>query len=214
MAPEQTHAGRLVDHVVEAGRVSGCVSGEQTASRSSCARDVSKPSVPANDRARSRACSWMSRGILRDDYFGQHCVRFAPGRARLANNYLIDVKFGVIVDVPAPILTRDRALLIGVAECGARQGATSCGLKKVGQGPGAFPGSDFQCLRNAICLLSGQAADSASQAAYEGSIPFARSNPRTASTAAAPAVQRPLPCPRHRWTADPVRPFGSARSQN
>jgi hypothetical protein len=36
-------------------------------------RDVSKPSVPANDRAMSRACSCMSRGILRDGSFGQHC---------------------------------------------------------------------------------------------------------------------------------------------
>src|ERR1700676_686305 len=36
-------------------------------------RDRSKPSVPANDRATSRACSWISRGILRDDSFGQHC---------------------------------------------------------------------------------------------------------------------------------------------
>jgi hypothetical protein len=36
-------------------------------------RDVSKPSVPANDRATSRACSCMSRGILRDGSFGQHC---------------------------------------------------------------------------------------------------------------------------------------------
>ena len=36
-------------------------------------RDVSKPSVPANDRATSRACSCMLRGILRDGSFGQHC---------------------------------------------------------------------------------------------------------------------------------------------
>ena len=36
-------------------------------------RDCSKPSVPANDRATSRACSWMSRGILRCGSFGQHC---------------------------------------------------------------------------------------------------------------------------------------------
>ena len=36
-------------------------------------RDCSKPSVPANDRATSRACSWISRGILRDGSFGQHC---------------------------------------------------------------------------------------------------------------------------------------------
>src|SRR4029078_10410257 len=36
-------------------------------------RDVSKPLVPANDRATSRACSWISRGILRDGSFGQHC---------------------------------------------------------------------------------------------------------------------------------------------
>src|SRR4051794_11969230 len=36
-------------------------------------RDCSKPLVPANDRATSRACSWMSRGILRDGSFGQHC---------------------------------------------------------------------------------------------------------------------------------------------
>ena len=35
-------------------------------------RDCSKPSVPASDRATSRACSWMSRGILRDGSFGQH----------------------------------------------------------------------------------------------------------------------------------------------
>src|ERR1700733_12960136 len=39
--------------------------------RSRC--DCSKPSVPANDRAMSRACSWMSRGILRAGSFGQHC---------------------------------------------------------------------------------------------------------------------------------------------
>ena len=36
-------------------------------------RDFSKSSVSANDRATSRACSWMSRGILRDGSFGQHC---------------------------------------------------------------------------------------------------------------------------------------------
>ena len=36
-------------------------------------RDCSKASVPANDRATSRACSWMSRGTLRDGSFGQHC---------------------------------------------------------------------------------------------------------------------------------------------
>src|SRR6476660_1780665 len=36
-------------------------------------RDCSKLSVPANDRATSRACSWISRGILRDGSFGQHC---------------------------------------------------------------------------------------------------------------------------------------------
>src|ERR1051325_698062 len=30
-------------------------------------RDRSKPSVPANDRATSRACSWISCGILRDE---------------------------------------------------------------------------------------------------------------------------------------------------
>ena len=36
-------------------------------------RDVSKPSVPASDRATSRAFSCMSRGILRDGSFGQHC---------------------------------------------------------------------------------------------------------------------------------------------
>jgi hypothetical protein len=36
-------------------------------------RDRSKPSVPANDRATSRACSWMSCGILRAGSFGQHC---------------------------------------------------------------------------------------------------------------------------------------------
>ena len=36
-------------------------------------RDCSKPSVPANDRATSRACSCMSRGILRAGSFGQHC---------------------------------------------------------------------------------------------------------------------------------------------
>ena len=27
----------------------------------------------ASDRATSRACSWISRGILRDGSFGQHC---------------------------------------------------------------------------------------------------------------------------------------------
>src|ERR1700731_3168556 len=36
-------------------------------------RDRSKPSVPANDRGTSRACSWILRGILRDGSFGQHC---------------------------------------------------------------------------------------------------------------------------------------------
>ena len=36
-------------------------------------RDCSKPSVLASERATSRACSWMSRGILRDGSFGQHC---------------------------------------------------------------------------------------------------------------------------------------------
>jgi hypothetical protein len=35
-------------------------------------RDFSKSSVPANDRATSRAFSWMSRGILHDGSFGQH----------------------------------------------------------------------------------------------------------------------------------------------
>jgi hypothetical protein len=42
---------------------------------------------------------------------------------------------------------------------------------------GEFPGSAFSMLQNAICLLSGLAADSLSQTAYESSIPFARSNP-------------------------------------
>ena len=42
---------------------------------------------------------------------------------------------------------------------------------------GEFPGSAFSMLQNAICLLSGLAADSLSQTAYEGSIPFARSYP-------------------------------------
>ena len=32
-------------------------------------RDCSKSSVPTNDRATSRACSWISRGILRDGSF-------------------------------------------------------------------------------------------------------------------------------------------------
>jgi hypothetical protein len=36
-------------------------------------RDCSKPSVLASERATSRACSWMSRGILRDGSFGLHC---------------------------------------------------------------------------------------------------------------------------------------------
>jgi hypothetical protein len=36
-------------------------------------RDCSKPSEPANDRATSLALSWMSRGILREGSFGQHC---------------------------------------------------------------------------------------------------------------------------------------------
>ena len=36
-------------------------------------RDSSKASVSASERATSRACSWMSRGILRDGSFGQHC---------------------------------------------------------------------------------------------------------------------------------------------
>src|SRR5829696_457134 len=35
-------------------------------------RDCSKPSELASKRAASRACSWMSRGILRDGFFGQH----------------------------------------------------------------------------------------------------------------------------------------------
>src|SRR5665213_1149861 len=30
------------------------------------------PSVSASERAASRACSWISRGILRDGSFGQH----------------------------------------------------------------------------------------------------------------------------------------------
>jgi hypothetical protein len=33
-------------------------------------RDCSKLSVPTNDRAMSRACSWISRGILRAGSFG------------------------------------------------------------------------------------------------------------------------------------------------
>jgi hypothetical protein len=36
-------------------------------------RDCSKASVSASERATSLACSWMSRGILRDGSFGQHC---------------------------------------------------------------------------------------------------------------------------------------------
>jgi hypothetical protein len=69
--PEQIRPGRRVDHTAEAGRASECASSARSASRSSC-RDCSKPSVPASDRATSRACSWMSRGILRDGSFGQH----------------------------------------------------------------------------------------------------------------------------------------------
>src|SRR5438132_1741 len=37
-------------------------------------RDCSKASVSAKDRATSRACSWMSRGILRNGTFGQHSL--------------------------------------------------------------------------------------------------------------------------------------------
>src|ERR1700710_1169227 len=44
--PEQTHPGRLVDHVVEVGRASGCVSGTQTSSRSSCAHVAMSRSPP------------------------------------------------------------------------------------------------------------------------------------------------------------------------
>ena len=32
-----------------------------------------RPLVPASDRSTSRACSWITRGILRDVSFGQHC---------------------------------------------------------------------------------------------------------------------------------------------
>src|ERR1700688_4123736 len=65
--PEQTHPGRLAGHAVEVDRASGygfkCANRISIFLRSRC--DCSKPSVPANDRATSRACSWMSRGILR-----------------------------------------------------------------------------------------------------------------------------------------------------
>src|SRR5213079_272027 len=44
-------------------------------------RDRSKASVPANDRATSRACSWTSRGILRDGSFGQQ-VGFSGQRSQ------------------------------------------------------------------------------------------------------------------------------------
>src|SRR5437763_6289636 len=49
-------------------------------------RDSSKASVPANDRATSRACSWTSRGILRDGSFeALLCsVDHGPGRADLS----------------------------------------------------------------------------------------------------------------------------------
>jgi len=47
--PEQTHPGRLVDHAVEVGRASGCASGAQTASRSSCAH-VATPRSPRCQR--------------------------------------------------------------------------------------------------------------------------------------------------------------------
>jgi hypothetical protein len=73
--PAQTLPGHLAGHAVGADRASGCASSVRTSSRSSCrsCRYRSKPSVPANDRATSRACSWLSRGILRDGSFGQHC---------------------------------------------------------------------------------------------------------------------------------------------
>ena len=66
--PEQTRPGHLAVHVVEADRASGCASSARTASRSSCAHVATAQSVrcPASDRATSRACSWISRGILRD----------------------------------------------------------------------------------------------------------------------------------------------------
>ena len=51
-------------------------------------RDVSKPSVPASDRATSRACSWMSRGILRDGSLGQHCgLSGHPSQSSLLARY-------------------------------------------------------------------------------------------------------------------------------
>src|SRR6195256_6233530 len=51
-------------------------------------RDCSKPSVPANDRATSRACSWMSRGILRAGSFGQHCgLSGQPSQSSLLARY-------------------------------------------------------------------------------------------------------------------------------
>src|ERR1700710_1450483 len=56
--PEQTHPGRLVDHVVEGGRASGCGSGGETASRSSCAHVAMSRSPPCqrvNGQRRGRA---------------------------------------------------------------------------------------------------------------------------------------------------------------
>jgi hypothetical protein len=49
-------------------------------------RDFSKSSVPANDRATSRACSWMSRGILRDGSLDSTAVWAGIHRSRACSH--------------------------------------------------------------------------------------------------------------------------------
>src|SRR3954453_6058294 len=86
-------------------------------------RDCSKPSVPANDRATSRACSWTSRGILRDGSFGQHCgLSGHISQSSLLARYrsvLPAAKPGQIetsIDLPYQVIRRDGIVELKLVE--------------------------------------------------------------------------------------------------
>jgi hypothetical protein len=121
--PEQTHPGRLVDHAVEVGRASGCVSGAQTASRSSCAHVAMSRSPrcqPATGQRPGRAqyvardlARWFFWTALRFEWAYiavelactiQKCLALVHGAARsepLSSRAVVDVAGRIISKVAA-----------------------------------------------------------------------------------------------------------------
>jgi hypothetical protein len=76
-------------------------------------RDCSKASVSAKDRATSRACSWTSRGILRNGTFGQHSALSSqparcPLRPQQRTSSLRPAHCVRMSDIEAVLVRRDR----------------------------------------------------------------------------------------------------------